>query len=633
MIIFLASSVSAAGIESAEIAPNPVGRGDLFTMTIILDHSSSSDVEFPLKEQPEQLLLWRGPYIRSFIDSGKNGESRRKVRITTTFKAQRSGRMIIPELSVIVGGVLYKTEPKLLRVGLYKSRKLYIPLEVEWRSAFEDIYAGEAVPLFLMVKNQEVVSLFDQTRVAIPRDGFFERAVGLGDINQLGFGGIVLYDIPAASYIYTSPVPGAVKIPAAGVDGDGITGWTADLHLQIKPVPTQISATGAIGNFDYSVELNSREVSVGDELILSVEVVGTGNLNYLKIPEPEITGGFLVSREEIDDYSQSIFGYSGSKSVVWTYNSTSSGDINIKMPGFSFLNKDSGVIETFPERTRQVTVSEAQVKSVQAVVETVTFSVIDDEAGLVHEWQNYYKEKTSYIWLFPSGVFFLLTRLLKGRRTFIALILTVIIMVAGVSLIGSISGRLDSGSENTVVSSVYYNTAVGLYNDGNLPASLHNFRTAVYLQPMSRLYLESLEYVEEQTEDFSSIPPSVRLHPDLFFFLLAAAVNLFFLIAFIRSNKPGGAVSVVFIMLMFAVIVFSGFLFYTHLVRQPLTGIVSGENTSIKKIPRESAEDWLPLSPGISARILDESGNYKLIETGMGVKGWIEQSYIIEDRP
>jgi hypothetical protein len=117
-------SVKQPLIESYNISPDMVGSGDLFTMTLILNHENSADVEFPLKEKPDFLVLWRGPYIRSFIDTDKDGFSVRKVSITTTFKPQNPGRFIVPPLSVFVDSKRFETEPRLLRVGLYKNRKL-----------------------------------------------------------------------------------------------------------------------------------------------------------------------------------------------------------------------------------------------------------------------------------------------------------------------------------------------------------------------------------------------------------------------------------------------------------------------------------------------------------------------------
>lgn len=630
LLCALAVSVYASGIESTEISPNPVGRGDLFTLTIIVDHDSSADVDLPLKELPEQLTLWRGPYIRSFIQTAANGERSRKVRITATFKAQRSGRMIFPELSVIVDGGLYKTEPMLLRVGLYKNRKLYMPLEVGWYPAFEDIYAGEAVPVFLMVSNQEVVTLFDRVRVATPRDGFFEKAEGLGDINQKSIGGIVLYDIPAASYIYTSPVAGNVRIPAAGVDNEGITGWTDNLDLKIKAVPEKISATGAIGTFSYQAEINSRDVAYGDEVVLTAVVSGSGNLNYLKVPEPEISGVLLVSREETADYNRSMSGYTGSKSVVWTYSPADESAAEIKMPEFSFLNKELGIIETFPERTYRLAVTAAPPAEESIEDEKLIFTAVDPDRDAGLEWKNYYKDPFNYIWLLPAGIFYLLFRILKGRRTLVALIITVIVMVAAVSLVTAFYPAEETDISKSAAA--YYNNAVQMYEEGNLTEAVHNLRTAVYLEPMIRQYRDMLSAVEKKHGFITPVSPSIGLHPDLFFYITAAALNLFFIVAFLKSVKPGGAVSVLFIMFALAALISAGCMGYSHIERGELTGIITGEQTFIKKIPRDSAENWLMMKPGTSVRIIDESGEFLLIETGMGVKGWIQKPQIVSDR-
>ena len=121
-----------------------------------------------------------------------------------------------------------------------------MPIEVEWQAGLDTVFVGEAVPVFLTVKNQEVVVIFDQTKIAYPRDGFFEQASGIGQITTLKEGKVVLYDIPAETFIYTAHSPGRVKVPSSGVEYGGITGWSNDFYLTVQPAPAEIKESGAI---------------------------------------------------------------------------------------------------------------------------------------------------------------------------------------------------------------------------------------------------------------------------------------------------------------------------------------------------------------------------------------------------
>ena len=617
-------------IEQVTMTPNPVGRGDLFTMTIIVNHSSSYEVDMLLDDLPEQLTRWRGPYIRSFVAEGPDGQPLRKVRITATFKSKKSGRMIIPGLDVLIDGKTQKTPPQLLRVGLYKSRKLYIPLEVDWLPAFTEIYVGEAVPIYLEVFRQEVVSLFERTRVALPREGFFEKAEGLGEIKVSEYGDIVLYDVPAAAYLFTSPVPGEIKIPAAGVDSDGLTGWTSNLFLQIKPVPQKVKSTGAVGSFEFRTAIESGRFHAGEEFVVSARVEGMGNLHFLKVPEPAAAGCILVSTAEDNDYQLGESGYYGSKTVRWTFSATEAGEASIRLSDFSFLNKESGVVETIPGKSYELSIEDAPSLSEPEPEEVFTLSRLD--SAPVHEWKNLYRNPYSYLLLLPGLLFFLLTLILPRHRGSIALVITVIMVVASYSVIRTFvfSGE---GLKAEHSASDYYNLSVDAWESGDTVSAIHNVRTALYLEPQSRHYASAVSALESRSGFGADIRPSQPLHPDLFFYIGIVLFNLLFIAAFLRKLWPGGVGTVVLLMFAFTILLSFAMLGYSHLSRRSLTGIISAEDVYLKKIPREAAENWLAAEPGMPIRLLEESGDFYLVETGFGVRGWVSGGVVLKDRP
>ena len=617
-------------IESLEISPNPVGSGDLFTLTIIVDHDNSAEVDFPLEDAPEDILLWRGPYIRSFIDEDKDGNSRRKVRITTTFKALHSGRVIIPALRVLVENKELMTDPSLLRVGLYKNRKLYMPLETEWRAGFEKIYAGEAVPLSLVVKNQEVVVIFDRVRVASPRDGFFEKAGGISGITTRTEGDIVLYDIPAATYMLTSPVAGEIRIPSAGVDYEGVTGWTDNLYLEINRIPPEIQESGAIGSFMYDASLDRSRVTAGDNIILDISLEGSGNLNFLKLPEPETDGLIIVSSETRDDFKADPAGFSGIKSVSWNYTVESPGSYVVTVPEFTYLDKASEQVRTLRGRSFSVEVSEGVDEAEENITEVFPYTKVSN-VSIDGIWKDYYKSYFMYAWMLPGLIFFIMVALMKGKRLILAGILSLIILIAVYS-----TGRFvinTSPDEQAVESSgMLYNQAIDAYSAGETAECMHKLRSAIYYNPVNSLYRETLDWVETENGFVNSVSPSIKLHPDIFYFILIFSINLFFLALVLRIIRPGGGVSVLIILFSFLILFSVGMIFYSHHSRTGITAVVYAEGSNLKKIPRDTAEDWVPLVSGTALKVLDDSGSFLLVETGLGIKGWMSESRIILDR-
>ncbi len=619
-------------IESVEITPNPVGRGDLFTITIIVDYNNSSEVDFSLDELPESIQLWSGPYIRSFVDSdpGSEKDFKRKIRITAKFKAWQSGRVIIPSLTVIVGQQELKTEPQLLRVGVYKKRNLYMPIKVEWQAGFDEIYAGEAVPIYLTVKNQEVVSIFDRVRVSPPREGFFEMVSGLGEIRSETTGNITLYDVPAATYIYTIPAAGKIKIPAAGVDYKGVTGWTDNLFLTVKRLPQSLES-GAVGSFSTESYIDKNSVESGGDIVLRCTVSGDGNLNYLKMPEPSAENCILISSNEIKDYTQSIYGYSGRRTVEWIFNAEEAGKAFISVPEFEYFEKQSGSILTSPGRKFSINVKESASEEAVEKENLFTFEKVDLSGAAESVWKNRYKTPFMYIWLLPAAVFWILVVIMKGRRPVLSAILAVIIMVAIFSVSQVLIGQ-EEEPETGPAAAVLYNQSVDKYHEGNLKDCLHYLRTAIYIDPLNSMSREMLAWIESENGFINSVRPSSRVHPDIFFYLLAAAVNGVFLLLVISRYKPSGGASVLLI-LFGLLLLFSVFMIiYTDHNRKNLTGIVFGDEIFLKKIPREAADLWLTIEEGEAVKILDESNGFLLVETGFGIQGWIDKTAVLKDR-
>lgn len=618
-------------IESVEITPNPVGQGDIFTMTVVVDHENSADVEFPLEDLPEQLQLWRGPYVRSFIETDKNDASVRKVRITATFKAKTSGRMIIPQLEVAVENRILKTEPQLLRVGLYKSRKLYIPLEAEWRQGFEDLYVGEAIPVYLTVKNQEAVTLFDQVRVAYPSEGLFEEVAGIGEISAVSEGDIVLFDIPAASFIYTATKSGEIKIPSAGVDYEGITGWTDNLFLNIKRLPDDLD-TGAVGSFSFYSDADDSRADTDGEIVLVCRVEGEGNFNYFEIPEPEVSGCILISTEEINNFKVSPAGYTGSRSVKRTYSAEGPGTVDILVPEFDYFDKKNGIIITEARKKYSFKIEGEAPAEEAGASSGFYFEKKPASAENMFFKSNHYKNVFMYVLLLPGFLFFVVSMLFKWKKLLPGIVLTLIIMVAIVS-VGRIFLSVPAAATYPpeVLPSALYNGAIDAYEAGELTQSLHLIRSAVYADPVNNSYRVMLDWLEEENGYINSVSPSIRLHPDIFFYTLVFSVNLLFTAIVLRKRGVGG-LSSVFLILSGLIIILSSFMIlYTDISRSRVSGVCL-EGSSLKKIPRESAALWMPVKEGSAVKVLDRAEGFLLIETGLGVKGWIDESSVLEDR-
>ena len=62
-----------------EISPNPVGRGDRFSIDFFIDYEDMSSISVEPPELPEGLSLYKGPYIRPYWLQLPDGSNRKKT--------------------------------------------------------------------------------------------------------------------------------------------------------------------------------------------------------------------------------------------------------------------------------------------------------------------------------------------------------------------------------------------------------------------------------------------------------------------------------------------------------------------------------------------------------------------------
>ena len=73
-----------------------------------------------------------------------------------------------------------------------------------------------------------------------------------------------------------------------GYDTRTVTMESADLKVQVLPLPEAgrpDDFSGAVGVFDFTVEVSPREVKVGDPVTIRMTAAGTGNLENVRLPQ------------------------------------------------------------------------------------------------------------------------------------------------------------------------------------------------------------------------------------------------------------------------------------------------------------------------------------------------------------
>ncbi len=625
-----------------EINPNPVGRGDRFSVDFFIDYEDMSTIFVEPPVLPEGISLYKGPYKRPYWLQLSDGSTRKKTIITYTYTTNKVGRFELGPFLFTLGDSLLKTEPDIIRVGLYKNRELYIPYNLTWSFNSGSYYEGQAIPIILEVEDLEEVMLFDDVMVAPPDKGLMESVNNIGQVDVRIIGAYSLYTIPVRGFIFTPTTSGKMKIPSATVTARGINSKSKSISIEVFKIPSGISSTGAIGDFKTSVWLKDTNLNENENIELHIKVEGTGNLNYFQIQPPSGEGLTLVNTIDISDYLADYGGYSGSRETVYTFISDSSGEKNIIIPAFPYLDSESGIVDEGSSRTLPLFLT-ANTDNLLDTTNNDPFPFLPkrvDSGGFSSTGR--YKDFSSYLWLLPGPLVFLIF-FLTGRKKTVLGISIVFLAAAGqintdttVDLAISkyetgeyekaIEYFLEAGNDLTENSYLSYNLALAYYQVGDLGRSVYHSRDAFYHDPFNSDYRNLVKYIESEGGINYPVELTFNLYPDAFLFLLMILVNTASFIGVIYLVKNKNIYFITSVLLLGVSVFTVGGLGFSVIQKDRQVGVILQDHVSVKKIPRLDSETVVEMKSGDSVLVKGDSGNYLFINTGTGIKGWIKQS-------
>ncbi|MBT3276096.1 MAG: hypothetical protein HN368_23310, partial [Spirochaetales bacterium] len=285
-LVFLCLAILPAFTEDFqveyEIANNPVGVKDNIYVNIYISHPRPDEVSVTAPPLPKSLQITRGPKISPVADKGIF-----RTWISYRLRGDASGRYIIKPFIIEINGDTLETEPRILEVGVYRNRQLYIPLDVEWLVPEGKIYAGQSVLISLRLLNQLKIPLVDTFDITYPKGAFFEDAVTVGEIEDIPVGSHHLYNIPISSFIFTPSQSGRLFLPSAEIEALGQAAESGTVRIDVLPLPRDVRESGAVGSFSYQASLEKSKHEFGAVGKLFMRIEGTGNLVLFEFPEPD----------------------------------------------------------------------------------------------------------------------------------------------------------------------------------------------------------------------------------------------------------------------------------------------------------------------------------------------------------
>ena len=124
------------------------------------------------------------------------------------------------------------------------------------------------------------------------------------------------------------------------------------LPLTVLPVPAQGRPAdwveGIVGSFALKASMDRTSVRVGESVVLTVEVTGSGNLRAVRPPDITAPAGVRVTRvpaQDLDELVVDVGGVSGRRTFQYLLTPEKTGDFEIGRIDLPFFNSVSGHFE------------------------------------------------------------------------------------------------------------------------------------------------------------------------------------------------------------------------------------------------------------------------------------------------
>ena len=487
---------------------------------------------------------------------------------------------------------------------------------------------------------------------------------GIGDVSVREIGGVTIYDIPVAAFLFTPATPGEVRIPQASVRTADTVATAGARVLDVTPLPDVAGASNAVGTFEVRSQVDQTEVNrVGDATVdLEIEIVGTGNLPVVAFPD--IDAPAFEQIDQIERVSSGLDeigldGYSGVRRRTIRFEYVGIDDeraeiATISVGGYVYFNPTDARTVRIPARRHEITVlgSAAPADAGRAVPD---FPLLTLEELTAVSWYRL-TELPWVLYFFLAGpVVFGVSALWSVRRrppsqrsVSTAILVTIAPVLLSMTIAPAINVERIQTAERLVeegrpaVAGVMYELEIGdnpwhaglHYNRGLLSMRLerpvvatYHLRRAVRLAPQRALFREALA----ASTDFFGLEEQVPIprypRPDHLVLALIVLWTAFWAVLSAR-RRLRNTLSLVGIG-MLIVVTLGTFVWSWNLDRRE-DGVVR-RPVHVRRIPDESAVPWIGLSTAQAVEIELQYDAFYLVRTQAGMTGWVPQAAVWTD--
>ena len=376
LLVFLLGWSSSAQVTfTAEASRSTLGINERLKVEFTVDANGDNF----LPPSFEGLKKIGGPN-QSYSQQYINGKSSFQKSYTYFFQPERRGTITIGQAEITVDGQVYKTSPIKVEVTAAVDTPNQSKAVAEAGSGIHLIaevskpkpYLNEGIYVVYKLFFSQSVNIRNWRPLDDPKfEGLWSQNINIDqlEVKEGEFGGqpfryvelrkTVLYPQKTGELkIEPLSLAVSVEVPTDRRDFFGRRmydvvekNFSANTRtVDVKPLPEEgkpAGFSGAVGEFDFKLKANKKELDAQTSLELTSEVSGRGNLKLFNLPKIQTPSSFEVYEpERNENVRTSSLGMRGSISEKYTVIPEFKGEYVIQPTSFSYFNPNSESYET-----------------------------------------------------------------------------------------------------------------------------------------------------------------------------------------------------------------------------------------------------------------------------------------------
>jgi len=616
--------------------------GERVQLRITFPHDKASEILSYAPETPDGFRYYYGPDKRPRNLYNEDGELERYVQIVYEYRTSQKGIVNLGAFEFGIRGEekRYFTQPEEFIILARDESHLNFPVDISWHYPQGPYYENQAIPVTLLVDGAGEIAFPRAIEVTPPRGTVFQEIPAYLPIDSRRTRREEVYTVPAATYMMSPTRPGDILLNRGYVTIFGVDRQTLREVLSVRPLPGGVSTSRAIGDFQWTYNLEKGEIPLGQEIVLTITLEGAGNLYGLTPPEVETDLPYLGTQEDLDTQVTSE-GYQGHRIFTYRYLAESPGEHALLIPSYPVLNPKTAQIYNLSGGRIPLTILPAADSSEEVQPQ---WSLIPKDELPVYQVSRMYANPFQHLWVLPGVFLFVILAFTKKRGKSVMTIALVLLISSGrpVSFSDSAAayeaweqGNFSQAAQDFSAlaqerenAGLLYNAGLSYLAGGENGEGLNALRQAIRLKPLNQDFRQTLEEWELYLGFDSSINPAFIIHGNISYLTLILSGNLVLLFAglFLRYKKGREMV----LALLFGLIglTASAGLVYTLWYNSSPQGLVMTDQAPIVKIPDKQANDWMTLAEGTSFRVEGETEDYILVVTSYGLEGWLTKDKV-----